>query len=176
MPYIRRKLMAVHRVDIVWDVYKSSSLKSGTLTERGSGLRRRVTLSTTIPGNWQSFLRVNENKTELFALLAEQIALMHVDGKEVYSTQDKRILCSPIRADLSTMFSRRSWFPDPLTCGWHSESRTQTDYDSHIWHRCPSSCCVVREWIVSWIVVASIWKWKEFSLHLCPWDCGSFGP
>ena len=108
MPYIRRKLMAVHQVDIVWDVYKSSSLKSGTRTKRGSGLRWRVTLSTTIPGNWQSFLRVNENKTELFALLAEQIALMHVDGKEVYSTQDKRVLCSPIRADLSTMFSRRS--------------------------------------------------------------------
>ena len=103
MPYIRRKLMAVHRVDIVWDVYKSSSLKSGTRTKRGSGLRRRVTLSTTIPGNWQSFLQVNENKTELFALLAEQIALMHIDGKEVHSTQDKRVLCSPIRADLSTM-------------------------------------------------------------------------
>ena len=74
-----------------------------------------------------------------------------------------------------TMFPQRSWFPDPLTCGWHSESRTQTDYDSHIWHRYPSSCCV-REWIVPWIIVASIWKCKEFSLHLCPWDCGSFGP
>ena len=75
-----------------------------------------------------------------------------------------------------TMFSRRSWFLDPLTCGWSSESRTQTDHDSHIWHRCPSSCCVVCEWIVPWIIVASIWKWKEFSLHLCPWDCGSFKP
>ena len=68
------------------------------------------------------------------------------------------------------MFSRRSWFPDPLTCGWRSESRTQTDYDSHIWHRCHSPCCVVSEWIVPWIIVASIWKWKEFSLHICPWD------
>ena len=38
MPYIRRKLTAVHSVDIVWDVYKSSSLKSGTRTRRGSGL------------------------------------------------------------------------------------------------------------------------------------------
>ena len=36
MPHIRRKLTAVHRVDIVWDVYKSSSLKSGTRTKRGS--------------------------------------------------------------------------------------------------------------------------------------------
>ena len=43
MPYIRRKFTAVHRVDIVWDVHKSSSLKSGTHTKR---LRRRVTLST----------------------------------------------------------------------------------------------------------------------------------
>ena len=95
--------MAVHQVDIVWDVYKSSSLKSGTRTKRGLGLCRRVTLSTTIPGNWQSFLRVNENKTGWFAQLAEQIALMHVDGKEMYSTQGTRVFCSPIRADLSTM-------------------------------------------------------------------------
>ena len=56
MPHIRRKLTAVHRVDIVWDVYKSNSLKSGTRTKRGSWLRRKVILSTIIPGNWQSFL------------------------------------------------------------------------------------------------------------------------
>ena len=74
-----------------------------------------------------------------------------------------------------TMFSQRSRFPDPLTCVWHSESSTQTDYDSHIWHRYSSSCCIVCGWIVPWIIVASIWKWKEFSLRLCPWDCGSFG-
>ena len=46
---------------------------------------------------------MNENKAELFALHAEQIALMYVDRKEVYSTQDTRVLCSHIRADLSTM-------------------------------------------------------------------------
>ena len=99
MPYIRRKLTAANRVDIVWDVYHSSSLKPGTCNKRGLGLHRSVTLSTTIPGNWQSFLRVNENMTELFAMLA----LMHVNGKEEYSTQDTRVPCSPIRKDLSTM-------------------------------------------------------------------------
>ena len=42
-------------------------------------------------------------RTRLSCLQAEQIALMHVNEKDVYSTQDMRVLCSPIRADLNTM-------------------------------------------------------------------------
>ena len=100
MPYIMRKLGAVQRLDVVWDIYKNDSLKSATRQNRGSGLRRRVGLHTAMPGNWQSFLRVNENKTELFSLLAEQLVLARVAGKEVYSTIHERVLSSPIRDDM----------------------------------------------------------------------------
>ena len=60
------------RVDVVFDVYKKSSLKSETRSKRGQGIRRRVTGTSKKPGNWQSFLRDVSNKTELFHFLAEK--------------------------------------------------------------------------------------------------------
>ena len=61
------------RVDVVFDVYKKSSLKSETRSKRGQGIRRRVTGTSKTPGNWQSFLRDASNKTELFHFLAEKM-------------------------------------------------------------------------------------------------------
>eukprot|EP00745_Piridium_sociabile_P029607 TRINITY_DN48831_c1_g1_i4.p3 TRINITY_DN48831_c1_g1~~TRINITY_DN48831_c1_g1_i4.p3 ORF type:complete len:129 (-),score=27.86 TRINITY_DN48831_c1_g1_i4:850-1236(-) len=66
VPYILSWFEGNDRIDIVWDVYSKTSLKSGTREQRGSGARRRVTLSTRIPGNWAAFLRVDLNKQELF--------------------------------------------------------------------------------------------------------------
>ena len=68
-PYILRKLNDVKRLDIVWDVYKDDSLKKATREKRGSGQRRKVLLSTRIPSDWKGFLRVDDNKDELFKLL-----------------------------------------------------------------------------------------------------------
>ena len=61
------------RVDIVFDVYRNSSLKSETRSKRGSATRRRVTPSSKAPTNWMSFLRDNTNKTELFHFLAGKV-------------------------------------------------------------------------------------------------------
>ena len=49
------------RVDVVFDVYKKSSLKSEMRSKRGQGIRRRVTGTSKTPGNWQSFLRDASN-------------------------------------------------------------------------------------------------------------------
>ena len=58
-------------MDVLFDVYKKSSLKSETRSKRGQGIRRRVTGTSKTPGNWQSFLRDASNKTELLHFLAE---------------------------------------------------------------------------------------------------------
>ena len=81
IPHVMSWLTDACRIDIVWDRYKSDSLKNATRSKRGTGTRRRVQLSTKIPGNWQGFLRVNENKTELFSLLAEKIQSIPSEGK-----------------------------------------------------------------------------------------------
>ena len=73
LPYIKAQLARVTRVDIIWDVYIPDSLKSTARENRGKGVRRRVAAATSIPGNWQEFLRVDENKTELFNFLAHEV-------------------------------------------------------------------------------------------------------
>ena len=70
VPYIMTWFESNERVDIVWDVYSKTSLKAGTREQRGSGVRRRVTFATKIPGNWAAFLRVDLNKEELFIEIA----------------------------------------------------------------------------------------------------------
>ena len=70
VPYMVNELSKVSRVDIVWDIYRPDRLKGTTRERRGTGTRRRVHASTRIPGNWQSFLRNDENKQELYRFLA----------------------------------------------------------------------------------------------------------
>ena len=54
LPYILRTLESASRVDIVFDVYSSDSLKASTRESRGCGVRRRVLPSALLPRNWQS--------------------------------------------------------------------------------------------------------------------------
>jgi len=54
----------------VWDRYLPDSLKGTARAKRGKGVRRRVVAGASIPGNWASFLRVDDNKTELFSFLS----------------------------------------------------------------------------------------------------------
>ena len=69
----------VHRVDVVWDEYVAESLKAGTRSKRGKGVRRRVEPSSAIPKNWSEFLRIDDNKTELFSFLATHVTGLGTD-------------------------------------------------------------------------------------------------
>lgn len=83
-PYVLSWFGRNDRVDIVWDVYCKTSLKSGTREQRGTGARRRVTLSTKVPGNWAAFLRVDLNKQELFVELAKSLKQMPIPQVLLY--------------------------------------------------------------------------------------------
>jgi len=82
----------VERTDLVWDKYESDSLKSTTRINRGQGGRRRVEPGVKLPVDWNSFLRVDDNKTKLFKYLAEQTIAIQDKGKEVLSTSDCSVL------------------------------------------------------------------------------------
>lgn len=56
VPYITSQLKDTKRVDIVWDVYQTNSLKAIVRQMRGKGTRRRVEPCTHIPRNWKDFL------------------------------------------------------------------------------------------------------------------------
>ena len=95
IPYVKKQLDQVKRVDVIWDIYRPDSLKSTAREKRGTGQRRRVTPSSKIPKNWKSFLRVNDNKTELFQFLAKELESTRVDEKELYTTYGECVLSSP---------------------------------------------------------------------------------
>ncbi|KAJ7376841.1 hypothetical protein OS493_031989 [Desmophyllum pertusum] len=103
LPYVQTQMQSAQRIDIVWDTYKEDSLKTGTREKRGSGARRRVALSVKIPTNWKSFLRVDDNKTELFGLLAQEVGNIDAAGKEVYSTYGNQVVTNGSRETLQDL-------------------------------------------------------------------------
>ena len=80
IPYITAQLSHVTRLDIVWDEYLGNSLKATTRGKRGSGVRQRVAADIKLPRNWKEFLRVIQNKQELFRYLAESVTSIDADN------------------------------------------------------------------------------------------------
>lgn len=87
------------RTDIVFDVYKTSSLKAETRLKRGEGSRRRVTDKTKLPPIWTSFLRDSDNKTELFEYLADKIVCMCPDNVVVVTKGEQALSNTPINTE-----------------------------------------------------------------------------
>ncbi len=73
-------------------MYVPGSLKTDTRSKRGKGIRRRVEPQNAIPGNWQEFLRINDNKTELFSFLARCVVGIATD-KQIITTLNTDVLC-----------------------------------------------------------------------------------
>ncbi len=82
------------RIDVVFDRYIDGSLKTETRERRGKGVRISVDRSTPIWANWQQLLRENENKTELFLLLAKDLTMNNILSCIVVATDRERVLCS----------------------------------------------------------------------------------
>ena len=94
LPYLQKHLEQTNkRLDVVWDNYCAESLKTTTRERRGKGVRRRVEASTAIPGNWQEFLRIDDNKTELFMYLSQLVIGIESD-KQVIATYGEKVLCA----------------------------------------------------------------------------------
>ena len=89
-PYFQQSV----RVDVVFDVYRKMSLKQQTRLRRGDGVRHYVTTESKIPPKWQLFLRVDENKTQLFSLLARSFASRQIAGKLIIATVEENVVSS----------------------------------------------------------------------------------
>ena len=104
LPYLGTCLNSVARIDIIWDEYFKHSLKESCREARGKGLRRYVTLTTKIPKNFAGFLRDNENKKELLAILSKHIGNeLSAQVKEIYTTYGQSVLTSHIRPNLASL-------------------------------------------------------------------------
>ena len=84
VPYILQQLETSARLDIVWDTYIPDSLKVATRQRRGTGNRIKVGHQTKLPSKWEEFLKVDENKQELFDYLNATVACITLPpGKEL---------------------------------------------------------------------------------------------
>ena len=68
----------------------------------GKGIRRRVLPTTKIPGNWQSFLRLDENKSELFGFLANEVTKEETE-KLIISTIGSSVIMNRSFDNVSTL-------------------------------------------------------------------------
>ena len=104
IPCVVRHLQHVSRLDLVWDSYRADSLKASTREQRGKGVRRCVVDSAVIPGNWQSFLRVDSNKVELFSYLSTMLAeSFQEEGKELVVTDGEQVIGVPQQEDVNSL-------------------------------------------------------------------------
>lgn len=92
-PRLRFDLARSTRVDVVWDEYRTLSIKGDTREKRGSGTRQRVTGAAKVPGEWEQFLSNAENKKELFAYLSTETTELNIqENKVVYITHGDQVL------------------------------------------------------------------------------------
>lgn len=151
-PFILKRLQDVKRIDIIWDVYRDDSIKKCARERRGKGARRQVKPSTPIPKNWHSFLRVDQNKEELFHLLSEQ--LIHTDeavlvDKEIRSTHEESVLSYGSDGQLSNIM--------PCT---HEEADTRILLHVHDASLCGYTRIMIRTIDTDVVVLAlSIFPW-----------------
>lgn len=81
------------RIDLVFDIYLTNSLKAATREKRGKGVRRRVAPQNKCPGRWSEFLKDALNKKELNEFLAERLSSMtYPEGRELYVTFEDKVL------------------------------------------------------------------------------------
>jgi len=74
LPYLNSLLKDILCLDLCGTYTLMMTVWSSTREKRGKGIWRRVASTNTVPGNWQEFLRVPENKSELFQYLTTQAA------------------------------------------------------------------------------------------------------
>ena len=88
MEYVRKQFHGdVQRVDNNFGVWKDS-LKAATRTKRAEGVRRHVEGNKQVPSNWQEFLRIDENKSELFRHTSDRIVDEDFPGQVIVTRDD----------------------------------------------------------------------------------------
>ena len=107
LPFIHSQINEFStRIDAIWDIYSDQSLKSQTRSKRlGLAKTRRIKASSNVSiptgKEWQNYLKVSENKKDLFCYLSNEIVNQSTSNNyQLLSTQDEVVLCNK-QIDLS---------------------------------------------------------------------------
>ncbi|CAG9812939.1 unnamed protein product [Phaedon cochleariae] len=92
-PYILRILDTSKRIDVIWDIYIDKRLKASTREKMGKGKRKLVRENTSIPRNWNDFLRDSENKKQLFDSISNHL-------KDMPLPENTVVVCNTIEQSI----------------------------------------------------------------------------
>ena len=104
-PQIRKlqNLYVADRVDVVFDTYKDQSLQTATRVKRLKRVRRKVQEISVAPTNWKGFLRLDQNKTELFRFLSKRVISLGRENETVVCAHDDTCISNNGDLDLSNV-------------------------------------------------------------------------
>ena len=101
LPFLQAQMNdSTTRIDAVWDRYPEKSLKNQARTKRlGTTKERRIKASNNVPipkgKEWQNYLKVSENKEELFKYLSDELVnKTHSSNYHLLSTKGELVLCN----------------------------------------------------------------------------------
>ena len=100
-----RKSYSALRVDMAFDKYQKKTLKTATRQKRGKGVRRKVEPQSIAPSNWKAFLRIDENKNELFRYISKEVLQNHPvsSSVEIVCSYDDVVQSSEVFSDLTLL-------------------------------------------------------------------------
>jgi len=100
---VSTRLRSSSRLDLVWDIYTADSLKASARAKHGKGVCRCVAAEAATPRNWQNFLRVDINKTQLFKFLSAVLQWFNLKDKQLVITDGEEVCSKPPLPDLSSL-------------------------------------------------------------------------
>ena len=137
----------------------------------GKGTRKRVAPSTVLPKNWKDFLRVDENKTELFAFMSrEAVNLPLPQDKELYATDGSGVLCSPAESHLAGLAPCSHEEADTrllLHVADAVQKGVQKGNHTYRWYWCGCTCRGFIQQGSSWWAVDRFRCRIKLSVHSC---------
>lgn len=89
---------------IVFNLYRDGSLKAETREGRENVIRVSVTDSTLIYSSFKKFLRYNDNKTEVFSLIADKVPKFTENISTTVICTKLSDITSNLKNDLSSFF------------------------------------------------------------------------
>ena len=93
---IQQKIKAIghniSRLDLVFDIYKPDSIKGQMREFRGKGIRVSVRVETPIYKSFPHFMRHDDNKSELFGMIADATIKNETPGTTIAATKLEKIV------------------------------------------------------------------------------------
>ena len=79
-------------MDFIFDRYLENSIKTQSREGRGKGMRISVRRETPLCGDFKTFMRDSDNKTEMFLMIANSISQIRDVPTSIIATVNEKVI------------------------------------------------------------------------------------